>query len=160
MMSAKSCWIWVAVAGLARQKDQTDAVLAGRRQRGGRDLAEEAVRHLEEDAGAVARVHLAAAGAAMLEVLEHRQRLVHDLVGGAPLHVDDEADAAGVVLVLRIVQAGGRPASAPRKGEGARAGLTGRLRVLIVGHNACPGNPGSGGTASRALWLSLSLIQK
>ena len=51
---------------LARQEHQADAVLAGRRQRRRRDLAQERVRHLDQDAGAVAGVDLAAAGAAML----------------------------------------------------------------------------------------------
>ena len=58
-----------------------------------------------QDARAVAGVGLAAAGAAMVEVAQDLQGLLHDLVGLAALHVDDEADAAGVVLELRIVKA-------------------------------------------------------
>jgi len=38
------------------------------------------VRHLEQDAGAVAGVGLTAAGAAMVEVLQHLNRLLQDLV--------------------------------------------------------------------------------
>ena len=76
-----------------------DAVLAGRRQRSRRDLAQERVRRLDQDAGAVAGVDLAAAGAAVLQVLQDLQRLAHDGVRLAPFDVDDEADAAGVVLV-------------------------------------------------------------
>ena len=41
-------------------------------------LAEELVRHLDEDAGAVAGVHLAAARAAMQQVDEELQRLLDD----------------------------------------------------------------------------------
>ena len=59
------------------------------------------MRRLEEDAGAVARVLLRPDRAAVLEVHEHRERLLDDVVRGAPLHVHDEAEAAGVVLVLR-----------------------------------------------------------
>ena len=95
-------------SGVARQKDHADAVLAGWRQRRRRDLAQEPVRHLHHDAGAVAGVDLAAARAAMREVHQHLQRLADDVVRFAAFHVHDEADAAGVMLVLRIVQARGR----------------------------------------------------
>ena len=45
----------------------------------------------------------------MLEVDEDLQRLAHDVVRALALHVDDEADAAGVVLGARVVQTlGGR----------------------------------------------------
>ena len=69
-----------------------------------RDLLEERVRHLHQHAGAVAGVGLAAAGAAMVEIAQDLDGLLQDLVGLAALHVDDEADAAGVVLELRIVE--------------------------------------------------------
>ena len=71
----------------------------------GRPPAKKRVRHLQEDAGAVAGVLLAAAGAAVLEVQQDLDRLLDDLVRLAALEVDDEADAAGVVLVARIVEA-------------------------------------------------------
>ena len=72
-------------------------------------LAEEPVRHLNQDAGAVAGVGFAAAGAAVLEVDEHLQGVPDDGVRTAALRVHDEADAAGVVLVPRVVEAvGGR----------------------------------------------------
>ena len=57
------------------------------------------------DAGAVPGVDLAAAGAAVQQVLEHGERLAHDGVRLSALDVDDEADAAGVVLVGGIVEA-------------------------------------------------------
>ena len=60
--------------------------------------------HLHEHAGAVAGVGLGTAGAAVIEIHEDLQALLHDLVGLAALDVDDEADAAGVVLELRIVE--------------------------------------------------------
>ena len=66
---------------------------------------QEGVRHLEEDAGAVAGVDLATAGAAVVEVAEGLERLLDDGVGFLALDMDDKADAAGVVLELRVVKA-------------------------------------------------------
>ena len=90
-------------------------------------LAEEAVRHLEQDSGSVAGVVLEALAAAVLEVHQHRQRVVDDCVGAASLEVGDRADAARVVLELRAVQAvaGGKPRAdgrllAGRQGRGVR----------------------------------------
>ena len=40
----------------------------------------------------------------MLEVDEDAQRLPHDVVRAASLHMHDEADAAGIVFGGRIVQ--------------------------------------------------------
>ncbi len=96
-----------------REKNEPGAVAAGGRQReaeGRRHLAQKPVRHLHEDAGAVAGRRLAAAGAAMQEVDQDAQPLLDNGVRTAALDVDDEADAAGIVLVRRVVQAGGRGA--------------------------------------------------
>ncbi len=54
---------------------------------------------------AVTAVRLAAAGPAVVHVFQHLQRLQDDPVAGVALDVAKEADAAGVVFVLRIVQA-------------------------------------------------------
>ena len=62
------------------------------------------MRHLDEHARAVAGVGLAAARAAMVEVPQHLDRLLQDVVRFAALDVDDEADAAGLVLEPRIVK--------------------------------------------------------
>jgi hypothetical protein len=43
----------------------------------------------------------------MAEIHQHLERLLDDRVRATPLDVHDEADAAGVVLVLGIVKAGG-----------------------------------------------------
>ena len=67
-------------------------------------LLEERVRRLDEDAGAVAGIGFAAAGAAVLQVMQDLDGLLNDVVRLAALDVDDEADAAGVVLELRIVK--------------------------------------------------------
>ena len=63
------------------------------------------MRNLHQDTRSVTGVFLAAAGAAMIEVLQNRQRLLNDLMGFFTFDMDHEADAAGVVLETRIVQA-------------------------------------------------------
>ena len=62
------------------------------------------MRHLQQNAGAVAGVFFAAARAAVIEILQHRQRLLDDLVGLFTFDMNDEADAAGVVLETRIIK--------------------------------------------------------
>src|SRR5262249_50249133 len=96
-----------AVLRVGRQEHAADAVVARRRQREaqlGAPLFEEAVRRLDEEAGAVAGVLLAAAGAAVLQVEQPVDRHLDDLVRAAVVQVDDEADAAGVVLVPWVIQ--------------------------------------------------------
>ena len=45
----------------------------------------------------------------MLEVAERADAVLDDLVAAQALHVDDEVDAAGIVLVAAVVEAlGGR----------------------------------------------------
>ena len=63
------------------------------------------MRHLDENARAVAGIGLAAAGAAVVQVQQHLQGLLDDRVGLPALDVDDEPDAAGLVLELRVVKA-------------------------------------------------------
>ena len=78
-----------------------------------RFLAQEAVGELDQEAGAVAGLRIAAAGTAVLEVLEHLDALVDDACERVAVDVRDEADAAGVVLVRRIVE--------PLRAPGVRA---------------------------------------
>src|SRR4029453_5759475 len=76
---------------VARQETQAGAVGAGFGQRDAKrsgDLAQEFVRHLDQDAGAVAGVDLAAAGAAMLEVAQQFEPLLDDRGGPLPLQMD------------------------------------------------------------------------
>ncbi len=93
---------------VARQEDDAAAVLAG----GGQldaslaaDLLIERVGHLQQDACAIARIHFAAAGAAVVEVLQYLDCLLEDPVRLVALDVDDETDPASIVLVARIVEA-------------------------------------------------------
>src|SRR5262249_4505879 len=65
---------------------------------------EKLVRNLNQYSGAVAGARIAAARAAMGEIVEDLQCLAHDVVRALAGHVHDEPDAAGVVLVCRIVQ--------------------------------------------------------
>ena len=62
---------------------------------------EELVRHLRQDAGAVAGQRIAAAGAAVRQIDQDLQARADDLMALLAAHVDDEADAAGVVLLAR-----------------------------------------------------------
>ena len=97
----------VALLRGARQEHEPAAVLLGRRQGNAQAAAlatKERVRNLDQDAGAVAGVRLAAARAPVEQVDEDRERLADDRVRPAALDVDDEADAAGVVLVSRVVE--------------------------------------------------------
>ena len=111
-----------------------DAVLAGGGQSDPRlagDQLQELVRQLDQNAGAVAGIGLATAGAAVVQVQQHLQGLLNDGVGLPALDVDHEAHAAGLVLELRIVQAllGRRSCPLP----------AGRLRLLCLYCSSCCG---------------------
>ena len=62
------------------------------------------MRHLHQDASAVARVGFAAAGAAVVEVDQDGEGVADDFVGFAAFDVDHKADPAGIVLELRVVK--------------------------------------------------------
>ena len=67
-------------------------------------LGEEAMGNLDQDAGAVARLGVGAHGTAVLEVLEDGQAVGHHAVAFGVGDIGDEADAAGIVLVARIIE--------------------------------------------------------
>ena len=122
---------------LARHEYHRHGVLARLRQLEAQPAAflrVEGVRDLAQHAGAVADQRIRADRPAMGQVDEDLQALLDDPVGLAAVQVADEADAAGVVLGARTVEAGGgRPG--PR---GARGGAA-VLRVLAGlgrGHDA------------------------
>ena len=107
-MSAKIFSHSARCAGVLRQEDHADAVLAGARQGHApfaRHQLQEFVRRLDEDARAVAGIGLAAARAAMVQVQQHLQGLLDDGVGLPAFDVGHESHPAGLVLELRIVQA-------------------------------------------------------
>ena len=98
----------LAPLGVARHEQHADAVLAGLRQRDAERLRlarEELVRNLHQDAGAVAGARIGADRAAMLEIEQDGQRILHDLLGLPALDVGDEADAAGILGEGGIVEA-------------------------------------------------------
>ncbi len=66
---------------------------------------EELVRDLDQHAGAVAGFRIAAAGAAVRQVDQNLDALDDDVVRFLALDIGDEADAAGVVFLGRVVQA-------------------------------------------------------
>ena len=90
------------------QKHQAAAVFASLRQRDPRllaDVLEESMRHLEQHPRAIAGVGFAAARAAMVEIRQHLERLLQDLVRSTALDIDHETHAAGVVFEPGIVKA-------------------------------------------------------
>src|SRR5688572_1956488 len=92
---------------IARKKNCADAVFSFRRKRDPEVfcfLPEEFVRNLNKNPGAVARVDLAAAGAAMEQIDEDLQRLADDGVRADTLDVHDKTHPAGVVFELRIIE--------------------------------------------------------
>jgi hypothetical protein len=68
-------------------------------------FGEEAMRYLHENAAAVAELGICPDRAAVVEIDEDLQALGDDRVRPAVRHVGDEADAAGIMLVARIVEA-------------------------------------------------------
>ena len=68
------------------------------------DLRQKLMWSLEKNARAIAGVGFAAAGAAVVQVHQHLQRLLDNLVRLAAFDVDDETDTTGIVLILRIIK--------------------------------------------------------
>ena len=91
-------------AGLGEEGD-ADGVGAGLGQLEAGGLAEEGVGDLGEDARAVAGVGLGAGGAAVFQVPQNGECLVDQRVARLTGERGHEADAAGVVLVARVVEA-------------------------------------------------------
>ena len=100
----------LAMGGLVRirgQKDHAHAVFLGAGKRDAqreRDVAQEGVRDLQHDAGAIPGVLLAATGAAVSEVLQNLDAVAHDPVRPASLDIDHQPDPARIVLLARMVE--------------------------------------------------------
>ncbi len=115
------------------EEGDADGVRAGLGELESGDLAQEGVRHLGQDSRAVAGVRLGAGGATVLEVPQNGQGLLNEGVGGLAGEVRHESDAAGVLLVARVVHAllggatvHGRPGGV-QAGRGVRGCGTHRL---------------------------------
>ena len=108
------------------------------------DFLVERVGHLQQDAGAIAGIGFAAAGAAVVEVLQYLDRLLEDPVRLVALDVDDETDSASIVFVARIVEAlfPGRP---ERRRTGTRPlGVATLVRGGSLALGSCSALPGYG----------------
>ena len=116
-------------SGIARHEQDADRIVPGLGQgkaEPGRLLGEEPVRDLDQDAGPVARARIGADRAAMLEIAEDRQRILHELVRFAALDVGDEADPAGNPCRARGRKALARAAARAR-----------RHRDAVPSHGSC-----------------------
>ena len=96
-----------ALFGLPGQEDHAGGVFTGF----GKGYAaqpalslEKGVGKLEQQPRPVARVGIASAGAAMLEVYQHADGVADDVVGLLAIEIRNDTDAARVVLIGRIVQ--------------------------------------------------------
>ena len=90
-----------------RQEAHQHPVLARLRQLEVHDGAQQLVGHLHEDPRAVARARVGAVGAAVLEVLQGRDRFLDDLVRRAVVQARDHAHAARIVLEAGVVESDG-----------------------------------------------------
>lgn len=119
---------------LLRQKDHADAIFAGGRQRHAllrHHFAVKAVGNLQQNTGAVAHQRVGAHRAAVIQVFEDLQPLLHDVMAAHALDMGDETDAASVMLVLRMVQA----LRLRHGGQGFRpGGRRHRARLLFLFH--------------------------
>ena len=92
----------VALAGVLGQEHQAGAVASLFRD--GNSLEEdEFVGNLDQDAGSVARLSVGAFGSAVAHVLEHRQGVVHQLMGLVATDVDDHTNPTGIVFRCHVV---------------------------------------------------------
>ena len=92
-----------ALLGVDRQEHHAGGVLADRRKLEVHDRAEEGIRHLREDARAVAGARVRADGAAVLEVAQRRQRQRDDVVAGLAAKRRDHRQTARVLLERGVV---------------------------------------------------------
>jgi hypothetical protein len=78
-----------------RQEHEARTVGAGGRQGERQHLPQEAVRHLHQNARAIAGVRVGAGGAAVFEVHQQLEGVADDVVGPGALDMRDKADATG-----------------------------------------------------------------
>ncbi len=68
-------------------------------------MLQKRMRDLQQDTGPITGIVLTPAGATMVQVLQHRESLLHDLVRLLTLNVHDKADTTGIVLIAGVVEA-------------------------------------------------------
>jgi hypothetical protein len=69
------------------------------------DASQKCIRQLDEDSGAIALQWVGSGGSAMSEILQYLQGLSDDRVAFLAFDMGDKAQAAGVMLAARVVQA-------------------------------------------------------
>ena len=114
------------------EKHHSDRVAAGFGQshaHGGALARKELMRNLNQHARAVAGLGIAAASSAVLQMGEHLDSLLHDGVALLAANAGDETEAAGIMLVGRIVQTLGR-----RQSVGVLLRLIRFVQFLVVSH--------------------------
>ena len=118
--------------GVGGQIADADPVAPGRGQLDAGDrAAHERIRDLEQDPGAVTGIRVRPFGATMLEVLERVERLLDDGMARLPPQLGDKRDAARIVFLVGVVEAGGpRLSGAVHNRVGARSsGGSGTVRL-------------------------------
>ena len=93
----------VAVQEHHRQREIAAALETRRGRRG----AEELLRHLQQQAAAVAGAPVGIDRAAVRQPFQRADRGLHQAVAGLPVHLRDQAEAAAVALEFGAVEAGG-----------------------------------------------------
>src|SRR5699024_8460688 len=83
--------------GISLRAGQCDAFF-------GRYRLAKSVRDLHEDAGAIARISLSACRAAVLQIDQSLDALVHDVAGRASMHIRNECDTTGILFKFRVVE--------------------------------------------------------
>ncbi|MNV22303.1 hypothetical protein D3C71_1132700 [compost metagenome] len=100
--------------GIARQEEMTNGIFTGLRQRYAllcHFFTEETIRDLHKNTRAVTHQRVGTDSTAMRQVFQDEQAVLDDLVRLLALHIGNEADAAGIMLVARIIKTlGGRNA--------------------------------------------------
>ncbi len=90
-----------------RQKSHSDAILARRgkfKTNPGALALEETMRNLNQNSRPVAGLRIAAARSPVRQVDQDLHALEHNVVGLVPGHIRHKADAAGIVLMHRVIE--------------------------------------------------------
>ena len=96
-----------APGGIARHEHQAATVLTRLGQVNARFLGgirQKSMRHLHQHSSAIAGIHFAPTGAAMIEIAQYLDRLLHDAVRPAALDIRYKPETTGVVLESRVVK--------------------------------------------------------
>src|SRR5699024_1749770 len=93
--------------GISLRAGQCDAFF-------GRYRLAKSIWNLQENACAIARISLCTCRAAVLQIEQSLDALVHDVAGSASMHIRDECDTTGILFKFRVIE----PLRAWNKGHG------------------------------------------